>query len=315
MKIEPFLYVSECKKSIDGSNLSGSSSKKLGVPLIAGGFGISALLMASKIIDVVSSSSDINKKNEVGYEPNHDSSSIDVPSNVFTDAFDKILANASGLMVKTLGEINELGCMFPPGHPLPGKLYRLHPLAEFSASKKSNLYIPSDTYHDVLYAEREAELIRILVYLGSVRISIRKSGSIAGNNAKKLGLRASNTSLASTSVGFKNDNTSSGSTLDTRTFLLEGYPWKRGDILDRTLFSWLPYEPSWESMVDAREIGGCTQAMIELKKVSAFSSRSVIEASINYGLNALEVESDSSRISALESSYIVEAEFSSTSPT
>jgi hypothetical protein len=31
-------------------------------------------------------------------------------------------------------------------------------------------------------------------------------------------------------------------------------------------FSWLPYEPSWESIVFAREIGGCLSAELELKK-------------------------------------------------
>ncbi|MGB3511853.1 MAG: hypothetical protein WBA93_21975 [Microcoleaceae cyanobacterium] len=51
---------------------------------------------------------------------------------------------------------------FPPGHPLPGKLYRAHPL-----KSKSNKYIPIEVFDSLLYAEREAELIRLLVDLGA----------------------------------------------------------------------------------------------------------------------------------------------------
>ena len=43
---------------------------------------------------------------------------------------------------------------FPPGHPLPGKLYRSHPL-----KSKINNYIPIEAFDYLLYAEREDELI------------------------------------------------------------------------------------------------------------------------------------------------------------
>ncbi|NEQ41517.1 MAG: hypothetical protein F6K40_37120 [Okeania sp. SIO3I5] len=58
---------------------------------------------------------------------------------------------------------------FPPGHPLPGKLYRAHPL-----KSKSNKYIPIEVFDSLLYAEREAELIRLLVDLGATKITIKE---------------------------------------------------------------------------------------------------------------------------------------------
>lgn len=58
---------------------------------------------------------------------------------------------------------------FPPGHPLPGKLYRAHPL-----KSKSNKYIPIEVFDSLLYAEREAELIRLLVDLGATQITIKE---------------------------------------------------------------------------------------------------------------------------------------------
>ena len=49
---------------------------------------------------------------------------------------------------------------FPPGHPLPEHLYRVHPL-----KSKGNKYIPIETFDTLLYDEREAELI----YLNRLR--------------------------------------------------------------------------------------------------------------------------------------------------
>ena len=62
---------------------------------------------------------------------------------------------------------------FPPGHRLPGKLYRAHPL-----KSKSNKYIPIEVFDSLLYAEREAELIRLLVDLGATKITIKEKKSV-----------------------------------------------------------------------------------------------------------------------------------------
>ena len=52
---------------------------------------------------------------------------------------------------------------------------------------------------------------------------------------------------------------------DSRVFELKGKSWKEGSSLDRSRFGWLHYEPTWEAVVFAREVGGCMKAEVEVK--------------------------------------------------
>lgn len=60
--------------------------------------------------------------------------------------------------------------------------------------------------------------------------------------------------------------------------------WKQDTQIDRSQFSWLSFEPSWEAIVFARENGGCLSAELELKKKTVFSSTQEGKAGIGANL-------------------------------
>ncbi|SOB60144.1 protein of unknown function [Pseudodesulfovibrio profundus] len=299
-ELKPFLYISECgeesedtemllRESVDFSSVVSGATTIVGSTL--------AVQTLGTLLSPVNSDEDQSNKN-------------------ISNGLVKALAKASGLMVKTFNEAKNLDCFFPPGHPLPGKTYRLHPLAELPNSNKSNVYIPEETYDDVLYAEREAELIRLLVALGATGISIRKVG--AGYRQKNSATSSSasvDTPVVSASGEIKDQSDSSADQYmsDTRSFVLEGLEWNKSDCLDLSPFGWLLYEPSWGAMVNAREMGGCLKASIELKKQTSFSLRRSFQGSMSaggYGCSA-EAKKEIDKASYAENmdSYIVEAEF------
>ncbi|MCG8566915.1 MAG: hypothetical protein MI747_17725, partial [Desulfobacterales bacterium] len=262
-ELKPFLYIAECegKEKNTNSEMLIKESMNFDSTITEGASIAGAALVGAAVLGGVFGAIKTVDTDNKPSNPPHEKK--------FSDDIVKTLAKASGLMVKTFDDAKNLDCLFPPGHPLPGKIYRLHPLAELANSNKSNVYIPEETYDDVLYAEREAELIKLLVALGATRISIRKAGMGYQQESKITSDSSSaDASVASIKRERKNQSyTSLGQyTCDARTFTLEGLEWKKSDRLDLSPFGWLLYEPSWGAMVNAREVGGCLQASIELKK-------------------------------------------------
>lgn len=149
---------------------------------------------------------------------------------------------AAGVLVMTREEAKERGCTFSPGHPIANSAYRMHPLSRVDGAGKSNCYLSDDHFDRVLFEEREAELIKILICLGADNISI--------------------SSCLSPELPSKGTDS-------TREFELKGVEWFSNSHLDRSLFPWLAYEPAWETVIMARELGGCTSARFELKQVAA----------------------------------------------
>ena len=153
---------------------------------------------------------------------------------------------------------------FSPGHPLPGRFYRAHPL-----ESKNKKYIPIETFDSLLYAEREAELIRLLVDLGATKITIQE---------KQLGKIASDTTANATITGtggIKAEFNSDVNELNksTRTFSLGGINWtlELQNKFDEEAYSWLAYEPAWAAVVHARLHGKCLTASIELTNDNSYS--------------------------------------------
>ncbi|CAD5984727.1 hypothetical protein [Planktothrix agardhii] len=160
---------------------------------------------------------------------------------------------------------------FSPGHPLPGRFYRAHPL-----KSKSNKYIPIETFDSLLYAERESELIRLLVDLGATKIRIQEnqSGTIesgATTNVEITGVGGIETELKG------NINKSNKA---IREFSLEGMNWtlELKKKIEENEYSWLPYEPAWSAVVHARLYGKCSTASIELTNDNSYSTSGKIGA-------------------------------------
>lgn len=153
---------------------------------------------------------------------------------------------------------------FPPGHPLPNKLYRSHPL-----KSKSNTYIPIEIFDSLLYAEREAELIRLLVDLGAIKITIQEKQTDKTEAEAKA--EAKITGAGGLEGNLKGELNKLNELI--RSFSLEGNSWtpEIQNKFKEEKYSWLPYEPAWKAVVHARLYGKCLTASIELTNDNSYS--------------------------------------------
>jgi len=155
---------------------------------------------------------------------------------------------------------------FPPGHPLPGKLYRAHPL-----KSKSNKYIPIEVFDSLLYAEREPELIRLLVDLGATKITIKEKK--VGKTATEIEANAKLTGAGGVEGKIEGDTNSSDESI--RNLSLEGKPWNLEIVekFDEKNYSWLAYEPASTAVAHSRLYGKCLTASIELTNDDSISRK------------------------------------------
>lgn len=153
---------------------------------------------------------------------------------------------------------------FPPGHPLPGKLYRAHPL-----KSKSNRYIPIEVFDSLLYAEREAELIRLLVDLGATKITIKEKK--VGQKEIEVETNAILNRIGGLESKIEGDINKSDEI--SRNLSLEGKPWSSEIVenFDEKNYSWLGYEPAWAAVLHSRLYGKCLTASIELTNDNSYS--------------------------------------------
>jgi hypothetical protein len=197
---------------------------------------------------------------------------------------------------------------FQPGHPQVNIAYIKHPLSEYNSAKK-NLYIPSDSLDDILLQEREAEMVRVFVTLGATKIVFHKKNKVKTSSLTKANLEAE-VPFGSGQAEMKIDSEFLDIGSDKRAITLAGYEWKKDSAIDRSQFSWLPFEPSWEAIVFARETGGCLNAELELKKKTVFSSNK--EGKLGVGMNmfsgvvsaGMDLNNESDEV------YTVQVEFS-----
>lgn len=198
---------------------------------------------------------------------------------------------------------------FPPGHPQVGQTYLLHPLADLPGSGKECVYIPHEVYDDILLSERESELLKLLVELGATKVSITKKQS--NQAASKISAEVAGGSKIVGEAGVKVSTKAEdeASSLDSRTFELAGKLWRKGETLDRSKFAWVSYEPSWEALISAREIGGCLKAAIEIKDDASFATDRELIANLKFKGISGKASAKASREHSEERSYIVKVEF------
>lgn len=118
-----------------------------------------------------------------------------------------------------------VGLQFPPGHPILQRYYRQHPLPA-----RQQVYLPVASYFPSLFEERKQELLRLLVFLGANRIEIHAFDAPDRPEVMVYPGRAWTTNLA---------------------LNLADYPW-------------LPYEPTWQTLVANRTSGLITTATLDL---------------------------------------------------
>jgi len=204
----------------------------------------------------------------------------------------------------------ELGLVFPPGHPQVGVLYKRHPLSAVVPAKKENVYIPHDKYDEILMAEREAELLKLLVHLGATKIAIshnnnRRNGT---NMSGEISVGSKAVGEVEGSINLKNEG--SNSSLDKRVFTLTGKQWDENEKLNREDFLWVSFEPSWEALIVAREVGGCTKAALDIRENTSFSSDRELMAKVEHAVYSGTASATLNKQRTEERIYFVEAEFS-----
>lgn len=206
-------------------------------------------------------------------------------------------------------EAKARGYLFQPGHPIVGKAYKKHPLADYANAKKSNLYIPSDSYDAILLEERESELLRLLVYLGAIHISITKKTSDLTRSALRANVSVDIALKAAAGLGYASNSENCFDVFDTREFSLSGKPWTQGSTVSEGQFFWLAYEPSWAAVVFAREHGGCLSASLEIKETTSFSTDKNIELSVKAKMLNAGLGGGLSDLDSTEKTYYIKADF------
>lgn len=204
------------------------------------------------------------------------------------------------------------GYIFPPGHPEIGRAYVLHPLSCLKGAGKSNIYIPQEKYDEILLEEREAELIKILVTLGAVKITITEKNSATDKSLLNANLTGKSL-LAGAEVDLSTSQQQVLNDHSCREFQLIGSDWKKGDRIDKNEFAWIQFEPSWGALIVARELGGCTKASIELRENTTFASEKTIASKISGKVLAAEVSASVKAESENEKSYFFVVEFTNLS--
>jgi hypothetical protein len=205
---------------------------------------------------------------------------------------------ASQLNLTHVTEIPE-ELKFPPGHPIPQKLYREHPL-----KSKANHYIPVESYYSLLFEEREAELIRILAELGATKIIIEEESDEQFN----LTLETESKLQAIASIEGTIDAQKKQSYKKVRTQEYIGKYWSEELSFDRSKYSWLDYEPTWEAIVEGRINNGQLSAVIEL--TTDISNEIITTMGLAEGLlkqlGALEMSFDFSKNNLKRRKFLVE---------
>lgn len=128
------------------------------------------------------------------------------------------------------------GIYMPPGHPVPGKMYRCHPFRG-----RRNFYYPVNQYFSMLFKEREQALIALLSELGATKIVI---SSPPGESICEGG-------------------TSPIAQLHEKVF---EYPQRSQPLsasFDERRHPWLDCEPEWQAVVIERVKRGALSAQFE----------------------------------------------------
>lgn len=209
----------------------------------------------------------------------------------------------------TPAHAEKAGFRFEPGHPLVGKVYKRHPLARAATHDKRNLYIPSERYDQILLAEREAELIKMLVDMGATRIQISKKSAEVVRSSIDGFASTDVAGYGSGSASCSSKNDQSRNAMDSREFRLRGKQWHEGDRLARADYFWLAFEPSWAAVVMAREIGSCEVASLEIKETTSFSNDRNLELQIQAQMLQAGANAQITTSVKEETEYFITVEF------
>ena len=190
---------------------------------------------------------------------------------------------------------------FPPGHPLPESIYRVHPL-----KTKNKRYIPLESFYSLLFDERESELIRLLTDLGANKIVIQEITNETNDQGANLNIQLGGIG------GGEGNLMREGKQLGTkaRTIKLRGKHWTPNLNFEPEKYSWLPFEPKWEGLVHARIHGGTLSDSIELTSDISYAIGGNIQLTEGILQNIAEFRAGMKAINSSQKKQVFEVEFS-----
>lgn len=204
------------------------------------------------------------------------------------------------------------GFTFPPNHPKLGDIYIEHPLANLEGSGKSGVFLPTGSFDEILYQERERELAELLVELGAIEIDRFSSVDQEAEDQMSIALSGAVGKRGAIKAGSDSESKSASKASSKNSRKLEGAIWREGQRIDRSKYAWLKFEPQWEELVTAREVGGLIEAEVTLNSLTAFSSnlRSFADIELKIAKFSASGKVDRASSSSVKGSQTLSVKFS-----
>jgi hypothetical protein len=155
---------------------------------------------------------------------------------------------------------------FPVGHPRGNVAYIGHPV-------DPPVYIPVADFHRFLFEHKVAEALRLIRSLGAVTVEVVRVEGWDQTVGVELGVALPGVRQVGVDVSASQERGSSRSVLSTMRLNPTQSPSVPADLV------WLPHEPLWQEVVQARLESGLDSFVIDV--------RSTDDYGVNAGLKAL----------------------------
>lgn len=198
---------------------------------------------------------------------------------------------------------------FAPGHPRANVAYRLHPLADVPGSGHEARYIPQDCFDQMLLDERESELLRLLVELGATRIVITEKRTSKTRSATDAEIKGDVAKVGEAELSASHTSAQHDTESNTREFQLVGKSTLATDRIREQDFAWLAFEPGWKAMVQARQIGQCSRATLELKEDASYANETKLQAMLRLAGRGGSVSAKHAAATESSTAYTFHVEF------
>lgn len=209
----------------------------------------------------------------------------------------------------------EMGFHFEPGHPRLHHLYREHPLAQKQGglTDKAGVYFSIEKYDDTLKEERKAELMRILIELGAVRIEITEESLNQSDAASSVSVGAEG-KTGGGEAGISSSRRQETRISEKEVCTYDGKPWHGGDRLDRSEYAWLPFETKWKKIISGREVGGLLTASLRIESLQERADSIEVSAKMKAAIANLDAQRQTAASTSSRVALVLEVEFSKPLP-
>lgn len=140
---------------------------------------------------------------------------------------------------------------FPPGHPLYHTVYAGHPL-------RPGVYLPVAGFHRFLFEEKLNELLELLRLLGALEVSVTYVVGYQQATSRSTGVSLPGKE-SNEAISFQKTHSGSSQAALVASFRPQGPPRRPEGT------TWLPFEPTWNQIAEARLGSGLREIDVELR--------------------------------------------------